>query len=101
MREKRHVLWGLLTVLVSACMLVLVERPTVPASAFAEQPFANSVEQRAEMINELRAIRQLLLDQNALLREQNKLLSEQLNILKKTTPGESRRESDPEKPTKG
>lgn len=100
MREKRHILWCLLTVLVSVCMLVLVERPFISASAVAEQPFANSVEQRAEMINELRAIRQLLLDQNTLLREQNKLLLEQLNILKKMTSGELRRESDAGKPTK-
>ncbi len=82
-------------VTVIMCMLVLGERAVVPAPSVAEQPFANSVEQRAQMISELRAIRQLLLDQNTLLREQNRLLAEQLNILKKSTPGESKRENDP------
>lgn len=32
------------------------------------QPFANSVEQRAEMITHLKSIEQLLIEQNALLR---------------------------------
>lgn len=38
------------------------------------QPFANPVQQRMNMITELRAIRALLQEQNALLREQNELL---------------------------
>lgn len=92
--RKTIVLVWILTVIVPLCMLVLGERPVAPISNAAEQPFANSVEQRAEMISELRAIRQLLSDQNNLLREQNKLLTEQLNLLKKTATGETRRESD-------
>lgn len=38
------------------------------------QPFANAVQQRAEMIGQLRDIHKLLAEQNKLLAEQNKLL---------------------------
>ncbi|NMC21508.1 MAG: hypothetical protein GYA33_13935 [Thermogutta sp.] len=57
------------------------------SSAWGEasnQPFANSVEQRMEMIAQLRAIREALTEQNRLLVEQNKLLQEQIQILKGT-----------------
>ena len=42
--------------------------PTAAAPAKPRQPFANSVEQRMEMIKELREIRMLLKEQNELLR---------------------------------
>ncbi|HOP76766.1 MAG: hypothetical protein WBH86_03065 [Thermogutta sp.] len=95
MSKKSFFLACTLTVIIIMCMLVLGERVVVPAPSVAEQPFANSVEQRAQMISELRAIRQLLSDQNTLLREQNRLLSEQLNVLKKISSGESKRENHP------
>jgi hypothetical protein len=98
--KKTVVLMWILAILIPLCMLVLEERPAASALNAAEQPFANSVEQRAAMINELRAIRQLLSDQNVLLREQNKLLTEQLNLLKKAASGEPRRESDSASQTK-
>jgi len=41
---------------------------TSAAPRGARQPFANSVEQRAEMIEQLKAVRQLLKEQNDLLR---------------------------------
>lgn len=37
-------------------------------------PFASSVEQRLETINELKAIRDLLKEQNRLIKEQNEML---------------------------
>ncbi|NLS94379.1 MAG: hypothetical protein GXX96_19655 [Planctomycetaceae bacterium] len=37
-------------------------------------PFASSVEQRLESINELKAIRDLLKEQNQLIKEQNEIL---------------------------
>jgi len=92
--KKTVVLTGMLAIIIPLCMQVLEARPAASSPTAAEQPFANSVEQRAEMINELRSIRQLLSDQNALLREQNKLLTEQLSLLKKSAAGESRRESE-------
>ncbi len=49
----------------------------------SNQPFANAVEQRMEMIAHLRAVREALTEQNRLLVEQNKLLQEQLQVLKR------------------
>ena len=46
----------------------------VTAPAAGNQPFANAVQQRMEMIAELKAIRMLLKEQNGLLKEQNRLL---------------------------
>lgn len=48
--------------------------PTMAAAPKGQPPFANSVEQRMEMIRELRGIRELLAEQNELLAEQNELL---------------------------
>ncbi|MGQ9564392.1 MAG: hypothetical protein ACUVTH_12745 [Thermogutta sp.] len=92
--KKTLVLLFIPTVIIPLCMLGLGESPSARVSSNAEQPFANSVEQRAAMISELRAIREILSDQNTILREQNKLLAEQLGLLKKTAIGEIRRESD-------
>ena len=59
------------TLLIAANVLFLCVlsfyRTTGAAPPKAKQPFANSVEQRMEMINELREIRGLLKEQNALL----------------------------------
>lgn len=99
-RKKTLVLLLIPTIIILLCMLGLGERPSARVSGAAEQPFANSVEQRATMISELRAIKQLLSDQNTLLREQNKLLTEQLNFLKKTVTDETWREGDSAQKTK-
>ncbi|MHB8899673.1 MAG: hypothetical protein ACYC6Y_13075 [Thermoguttaceae bacterium] len=40
----------------------------------AKPPFASSIEQRAESVNELKAIRTLLEEQNRLIKEQTDLL---------------------------
>ncbi len=42
------------------------------APAGGQPPFANSVEQRAEMVTELREIKELLKEQNAILRQMSK-----------------------------
>jgi len=47
---------------------------TGAAPPAGRQPFANAVQQRMEMVNELKEIRALLKEQNAVLREQTKLL---------------------------
>lgn len=49
----------------------------------SNQPFANAVEQRMEMISQLRAIREAMTEQNRLLAEQNKLMQEELQVLKR------------------
>ena len=59
---------ALLTVnLAGLCMLGLY-RPSAAAPGAGNEPFANAVQQRAEMIAELREISALLKEQNALLR---------------------------------
>ena len=50
------------------CCVLSFYRATDAAPPKPRQPFANSVEQRMEMIKELREINALLKEQNALLR---------------------------------
>jgi len=57
-------------------------RSTRAASQPAKLPFANAVEQRMEMIAQLREARTLLKEQNALVKEQNTLASQQNDLLK-------------------
>lgn len=58
------------------------------------QPFANSVEQRLESVNELRSINNLLREQNALLKEQLELLrSGQMKVILTLPPKQA--ESNP------
>jgi hypothetical protein len=52
------------------CMLSL-QQPSAAAPAKESQPFANAVEQRFEMIRELKEINAQLKEQNALLRSGN------------------------------
>jgi hypothetical protein len=60
------------TLLIAANVLFLCVlsfyRTTAAAPPKAKQPFANAVEQRMEMIKELREIKNLLKEQNALWR---------------------------------
>lgn len=56
--------------LLGLCVLGLY-RPTHAAPPEESQPFANSVEQRAEMISQLKEIVAELKEQNALLRSGN------------------------------
>jgi hypothetical protein len=56
--------------LLGLCVLGLY-RPTQAAPPEESQPFANSVEQRAEMISQLKEIVAELKEQNALLRSGN------------------------------
>jgi hypothetical protein len=55
-------------VLIAASVFVLT-RPSGAAPEPEAQPFANAVQQRAEMIRELKEIKFLLKEQNTLLRE--------------------------------
>ncbi len=59
---------------VALCCCVLSFYRATDAAPRAEPPFANSVEQRIETINELREIRALMKEQNALVKEQIALL---------------------------
>ncbi len=67
--NKRTIGWtAIITInLVSWCMLGFYGNSQA-APAPARQPFGNAVEQRQEMIRELRDIRTLLKEQNTLLR---------------------------------
>jgi hypothetical protein len=56
------------------CCVLSFYRATEAAAPPAKAPFANSVDQRFQMINELKGIRALLKEQNTLLKEQNALL---------------------------
>jgi hypothetical protein len=61
--------WTLLVVAnVLFCCVLSFYRTTDAAPPKPRQPFANSVEQRMKMIEELRAIRDLLKEQNKMLR---------------------------------
>ncbi|HUT95193.1 MAG TPA: hypothetical protein VMY37_37415 [Thermoguttaceae bacterium] len=61
--------WILLIVAnVLFCCVLSFYRTTEAAPPKSKEPFANSVEQRMETINELREIKLLLKEQNALLR---------------------------------
>ena len=50
------------------CCVLSFYQATAAAPAKAKQPFANAVQQRIEMINQLKEIKNLLKEQNALLR---------------------------------
>lgn len=56
------------------CCYMLSFYQTTSAAPHAPPPFANSVEQRFETINELREIRELMKEHNALVKEQIALL---------------------------
>lgn len=62
--------WALLAFahVVLLAVLGLYQGPAAAEAPAGRPPFANAVEQRMEMIRELRAIRELLEEQNALLR---------------------------------
>jgi hypothetical protein len=67
---KRNILRGLVLAACGAVMLGMLELLGGAAAApqGGQQPFRNAVEQRDEMIQELREIKLLLKEQNALLR---------------------------------
>lgn len=76
MISRRRLGTTALAIVVCCCVLSFCR---VPAEAQrtpspTKPPFASSVEQRAESITELRAIRELLQEQNRLIKEQNELL---------------------------
>ena len=61
--------WILLIVaMVAFCCVLSFYQATAAAPAKPKLPFANSVQQRIEMINQLKEIKNLLKEQNALLR---------------------------------
>ena len=64
----------LMAAAVGLCCVLSFHRAGDAAPAPAKAPFANAVDQRFQMINELKEIRVLLKEQNTLLREQNALL---------------------------
>ena len=66
---KRRTGWALLITANVLCYCVLSSyRTTDAAPAKGYPPFANSVEQRIEMVGQLKEIKELLREQNALLR---------------------------------
>jgi hypothetical protein len=66
---RRRAGWLLLVVAnVLFCGLLTLYRTTDAAPPQAKPPFANPVQQRAEMVNQLKEISVLLKEQNALLR---------------------------------
>jgi len=69
----RRTSWALLVAANALCYCVLSFYQTGHAQqrTGGEPPFANSVEQRAEMVNELKEIKNLLKEQNAWLRSGN------------------------------
>ena len=72
---KRRTPWTLaLAAGVLFCCVLSFYRALDAAPPSGNQPFANPVQQRMDMVTELRAIRALLQEQNTLLREQNELL---------------------------
>jgi len=55
-------------------LMLSFQGSTVAAPPEQRFPFASAIDQRIEMINQLRQIRLLLQEQNTLLRQQNALL---------------------------
>lgn len=83
-----------------AAILVLgfLQRASTADPNPAQPPFANSVQQRMEMIAELRKIRELLTEQNELLSQQNSLLKEQLEVLRGNEQSKKPPKDDSSKP---
>lgn len=77
----------ILAVVVCCCVLSFY-RATAVAQRKPSQPkppFASSVEQRIETVNELKAIRELLKEQNRLIQEQNEMFRSLLPNASKPT----------------
>jgi hypothetical protein len=70
---KSRTRWTLLAAaaVVFACVLSFYRTGSAQQRPTGEPPFANAVEQRAETVKELREIKELLREQNALLRSGN------------------------------
>jgi len=62
----------LLATMLFAWSVLSLERQSVSTAQTVRQPFVNAVEQRNGMLRELREIKALLKEQNALLRAANK-----------------------------
>lgn len=72
---KSRASWALAAVAGAlVCCVLSFYRASDAAPPADNQPFANAIQQRMDMIAELKAIRELLKEQNALLRAQNELL---------------------------
>ena len=56
------------------CVLSFYQTTDAAQRGGSKAPFANPVDQRIQMVEELKGIRALLREQNALITEQNKLL---------------------------
>jgi hypothetical protein len=73
MRLNRSYRWMLIVTFLALAIGVLgFYSPTGAAPQGGQLPFANSVEQRLEIVTELREIKELLKEQNALLRAAQK-----------------------------
>jgi hypothetical protein len=72
MKARKTLHFGLLAAAGAILLCVLgLYRPSTAAGPENNQPFANSVEQRAETVEQLKAIVAELKEQNALLRSGN------------------------------
>ncbi|MGQ9606751.1 MAG: hypothetical protein ACUVTW_11155 [Thermogutta sp.] len=88
MTRKTVVAMVTAAVLAAAIVLDFSGRRSPALGEASNQPFANAVEQRMEMIFQLRAIREAITEQNRLLAEQNKLMQEALQALKQPVPAD-------------
>lgn len=69
MLTKNHIRWALLlTANVLFCCMLGFHQDSDAAPQTGRQPFGNAVEQRGEMVRELKKLNSQLAEQNALLR---------------------------------
>ncbi len=80
-----------ITTVVVVCGVLGLYRADRAVSQPPQLPFSNSVEQRAEMIKELREIRKLLEEQNRILRQQVPHSSDRPTPSTRNQPRRSRR----------
>jgi len=73
---RRRARWAILIAAITlfGCVLSFYQTTDAAQRGQSKAPFANPVDQRIQMVEELKGIRALLREQNALLAEQNKLL---------------------------
>ncbi len=71
-----RVRWAILIAAITllGCVLSFYQTTDAAQRGRSKAPFANPVDQRNQMVEELKGIRALLREQNALITEQNKLL---------------------------
>lgn len=76
MMSRKHWATTAIAIVVGCCVLSFYRATDASqrTKGPAQPPFASAVDQRFETINELKAIRDLLKEQNRLMKEQNEML---------------------------